>query len=310
MKVSQYDYILSRGKGARPEFRRIDKQKLSQTNSTASESETQVLLRSGFSQMVPDAPDQSFALSAALQLNGDFCSLTDEQLSLFAEAELRKKNLSTLKNYTISPDKNVCVISRDPDRLSSFIDTYGGLIEIEPFYLGASHPEYRSVTEYKINSKGNTYVIDYSIRSPLDKEKCIYCGACGIACPEKCISETLYFDFNTCTFCRDCEAACPEKCIDVNAIEQKVLTIPAIIILDGTNVELPENGNRIYRETETDTYFSSLFPCQVEETLQGNFSICQHTALGTGCSKCLDICPNQFYKDYQRSYRYRSSQLH
>jgi len=247
-----------------------------------------ILLSSGFSSIIKDT---SHHISAALQLNGDFSGLDEEQLRSFADADLKRKHQSVFSSYSVEPENLVCVISANSNQLHSFVDTYGGILTIEPLLLSGSDRAFGSVTEIAISYHAGSYAIDFSLRSPIDYSKCNYCGKCAPACPESCISETLYFDFNKCSFCRDCEKICPTGAIDIYTIERRKLTAPALIILGEIAVELPENTEHVYSEETLNDYFSSLYPYQVEEVISCNQSICQYsTRTKSGCSLCIDGC--------------------
>ena len=185
----------------------------------------------------------------------------------------------------------MCVISNNSRSLNRFLDTYGGILDIIPLLVKESHPDFSQVTDLAASFADNTCRIDYSIRSPVDLGKCNYCGLCGRLCPEACISEILFFDFETCSFCRECEKACPTGAIDIYAVEQKTLEVPALLALGDTAVQGAEKSRNYYREANLSTYFSTLFPSQVEEVITCNHAICQFSSRSkTGCDKCIQVC--------------------
>ncbi len=248
-----------------------------------------ILLAGGFSSITPES---GFPLSATLQLNDDLTTAPAETLEKIAQAELRRINRLKYRSYTLEADKRVCVIGDSAEQLKTFRDTYGGLLDIEPLLHNGYDPEVPTVTEIHAARRGRGYHIDYQIRSPINFDLCTYCGHCGALCPEQCISEKLFVDYDLCTFCKECEKICGAGAIDLHSALHKVLDIPAIIILGTCNVDLPADSENIFcRETLAD-YFSTLFPCRIDEVVACNNALCQFSAnLGYGCDLCLSSCP-------------------
>ena len=205
-----------------------------------------ILLAGGFPALFPDTV---FPLSVTLQLNRDLSALPDSMLEEIARAELGRHNRATVKNFRVDPSFVVCVIAADSEQLESFIDTYGGILEIESLLLGDDHPEHAQVTAIEILPRTSGYEIVATARSPVALQACSYCGSCGAVCPEDCISPALRFDYNRCTFCRECEKACEEHAIDIYGVEKKTIYSPAIVVLGDVELDLPEERSTIYSET-------------------------------------------------------------
>lgn len=246
------------------------------------------LLSSGFNS---SSIDYSYPVSAALQLNGDLTSLSDEQLKQFADAELEKYNRISFRSYDVDADYRVCVIADSVERLDAFLDTYGGVLEIEPLLIGPFHPDYATLQEIDISPASKGYTVNYTIKSPVNRPRCNYCGICGAICPEQCILENLHFDFSRCTFCTDCEKACPVEAIDLHSIERISLEIPAIIVLGEPAFTEPADTGFLYREAHLPEFFSSIFACKVDEVITCDHSICHFNGTGeAGCTICLSAC--------------------
>lgn len=247
-----------------------------------------ILLAGGFPSLAPESP---YPLSAALQLNGDCTAMKPDALVRFAEAELEKFHRISYRSYDIDADFRVGVISNDPEKLTAFVDTYGGILEIEALLMGGCHADFGSAVELEIALESKGCRIDYTVRSPLAHARCTYCGACGIVCPEQCISESLFFDFGLCTFCLDCQKACPVEAIDMHGIERISLRVPAIVILGEPQLEIPAAGASIYRESEVVSYLATLYSCRVDELITIRQQICHYTGEPrSGCSACLSAC--------------------
>jgi ferredoxin len=248
-----------------------------------------ILLAGGFSSITPES---GFPLSSTLQLNNDLTTAHAETLKKIARAELQRINRQKYRSYTLEVDRRVCVIGDSVEQVRAFIDVYGGLLDIEPLLHKGSDVEVPTMTAIHSVRRGRGYHVDYHIRSPVDFGLCVYCGSCATVCPEKCISEKLSVDYELCTFCKECEKACGAGAIDVHSAMHNVLDIPAVIILGTCTVELPvESDNIFYRETLAD-YFSTLFPCLIDEVVSCNNALCQFSGdFGYGCDLCLSSCP-------------------
>ena len=281
-------YFLVHDGGASPALHKHLDRSLQQISSTPLSDDHTILLQSGFSKLCCES---QIPLSPALQLNGDLAGFDDKQLRCFAEAERIRKNQASFSSYTIEPDNRLCVISNNSQSLNRFLDTYGGILDLTPLLVKESHPDFSQITDLAVSSNGKGWRMEYSIRSPVDQNKCSYCGLCGGLCPETCISETVFFDFETCSFCRECEKVCPTGAIDIYAAEQKVLEAPAILALGDTAVQGTEASRNYYRDEDLERYFATLYPSQLEEVITCNHAICQFSSRGeTGCDQCLQVC--------------------
>lgn len=237
------------------------------------------------------SPETDFPLSPTLQLNGDLTDFDIEKLKKIAGAELERSNVSNFRSYTVEADKRICVLAADAKQLDAFIETYEGVLDIEPILLKASHPTLATTTDVSIDAADKGYSLVVRSRSPIHLGDCTYCGLCGISCPEKCISPDLHVDFGVCTYCRECEKACPTQAIDIYGVEERKINVPTIVVLDNTRVELPEQRAAIYTEQQLPQLFSTLFDYQIEEVVCHNNSICHYSGrLGIGCSRCFDRC--------------------
>ena len=256
--------------------------------SISPDQEKNVLLAGGFPALFPGT---DFPLSPTLQLNSDRGTLSNDSLARLATAELERINRISYRSYHIEPDNRVCVIGDSRGKLNSFIDTYGGVLEIESLLLKGHDPDIPTVTELNMEARGSGLRLEYLVRLPIRIDLCTYCGACGPACPENCISPDLFLDFGVCTLCKECEPVCEVRAIDVNRVESQTMEVPALIILDGVEVELEEGSSSVYYERDLKDYFAALFSYRIDEVVACDRSICQYSGrLGVGCSLCLSSC--------------------
>ncbi len=249
-----------------------------------------IILSGGFPTL---SPETTFALSPALQLSTDLTSLGEGDLKALAEADLARINSINFRSYDIDADLRVCVIASNSEQLETFLDTYGGILEIEPLLYNKNHPDFPAVTEIEIANNNGSCEISFTQRSPVNVDLCTYCGECGAVCPENCISSHLQVDFAKCTFCKECEKVCSTDALDIYGVEEKRMQLPAIVILDGVNLDLPEIGNGIYEEKQVRSYFKTLFSSNIEEVVCHDNSICQYSGrLVIGCNRCVVSCPH------------------
>jgi ferredoxin len=247
-----------------------------------------IFLAGGFSSI---APKSGFPLSSTLQLNLDLATFSTKELEEIAKAELCRINQVNYRSYTVEADRHVCVIGDTAEQLNNFIDTYGGLLEIEPLLMKGCHPEIPTVMQLNLIGHSQGYHLDYQVRSPINFELCSYCGDCGPSCPEQSISQNLFVNYDSCTFCKECEKVCTAKAIDVHSVLTKVLDIPAVIMLGDFRADLPAGSENIFHEKNLPEYYARLFPYRIDEVITWNGAFCQYSGtLGHGCDFCLSSC--------------------
>ena len=278
--------LLAQGSGATPQFSitEIDLH----PGSRVVVDDVEVLLASGFPSLNPDT---GFPLSPTLQLNHDLSSCSEPMLQRLATAELMRVNKATYSSYLVEPDNRLCVIGCSRESLRRFVETYGGVIEIEPILLGAHDPELPSAVEVALSGGPGSYVVHYSRHSPILKERCTYCGACGPACPEQCLDQLLQIDYTSCTACRSCERACPMDAIDIHGIEERRLSVPALLLLGDLRLGCEGDSSGIYREEALPDYFATQFSCMVDAVVTCDTTLCQYSGnREAGCSACMESC--------------------
>lgn len=237
------------------------------------------------------SPENDFPLSPTLFLNHALTPSSTVALKSIAEAELHRQNCVNYRSYTVDMDNRLCVIGNDAGEIRRFLNTYGGLLDVRPLLVKGCDSEFPTVTALQFESLTQGCRLEYQIRSAIDVDKCSYCGACGVSCPESCISENLFVDFNLCTFCKECENVCEPQAIDIHGAINEVVDFPAVLILGDVKVELPAKTTSIFYEKDLSAYFSSLFPCQIDEVITHDNTICQYSAkLGYGCDLCVSSC--------------------
>jgi ferredoxin len=282
-------YLLCSGSGANSDFSSVPiKLQPGAAFSYPQEPDKNILLAGGFP---ATNPDSSFPLSPTLQLNGDLTDADETALTALARAEFTRESSQSYRSYTLESDSRVVVLGGDEGSLNTFIDTYGGVLEIDPILLQGYHPGVTTAQELQVERVEAGFQLNFTVKQPIDMSRCTYCGACGPSCPEHCISEQLFLDFSRCTFCRECVSACSHEAIDLYAVERRELTTPALLVLDGAKVDLPDFKENIYFENTLPALFESIYSTEIEEVIGWNATFCQYSArLGIGCTTCVSAC--------------------
>ncbi len=253
-----------------------------------------IYLAGGFSSF---SQQTDHPLSPTLQINGDLANLSTEALQQIGLAEFNKCNATTFRSYIQEADNRVVVLSNNPASLTHFLETYGGVLEIEPLLIGSYHPDYNTADELEIEAIQKGCRIQYIVRKPVDLDKCNYCAACGPVCPENCLDENLFFDMSRCSYCNECVTACLKQAIDLYRIEKYNLEFPALVVLDQLQVKLPNDLTHVFKPDALEGLFSSLIPVNIEETISWSSNCCQCSSRAdTGCTACLDACHHNALK--------------
>lgn len=253
-----------------------------------SSTESSIYLAAGFPSLVPEC---DIPFSVSLKLNADLGTFDHAFLQDLAGAELGRYTSTRFRTYIVSPDPGVIVIAAIKAKLHSFLNTYGGVLDIAPLLLHGYHPDYIAAEDVHIDCSQDGCTVTYKVKAPISSERCTYCGACGPACPENCLSETLFLDFSRCTSCQECVNACPENAIDLHAFEQRIVNAPALLSLDDIPLELPDKST-FFRENQLAKLFTTIGEYQVDEVINHKASICQYQpAHDAGCHLCATVCP-------------------
>jgi ferredoxin len=247
-----------------------------------------LLISGGFPALTPEA---GFPVSPTLQLNGDLGALAPADLASLALAELERLNRISCHSYIVESDPRLCVLASSGDTLKKFLDTYGGVLDVQPLLLNDGSRQFPMAIDLHIETAPGGYEVQYTIRSQVDQERCTYCGLCGPACPAGCISEDLRIDVPLCTHCGICEQICPQQAIDLYGALRHRLPTPALLLLDGVKVDLPQDGPGIFSEKTLPSYFATLFASRIEEAIVWQADFCQYNGrLASGCGLCQEAC--------------------
>lgn len=282
-------HLLCYGKGANPEYSTVSCPVLPGTPfHCRHHSDAEILLAGGFSAIHPDSP---FPLSPTLQLNGDLTTTDNNDLAAIGRAELVRSNSQSFRSYILEPDARVAVLGAEARALDAFVDRYGGVLQIEPLLIKGFDPNFSTIINLEISRRKNPYRLSFMVKQPVDVNKCTYCGACGAICPEQCLSEQLFLNFDRCTLCNKCVEICPRAAIDLHAVEKREFEVPSILLLEGVQIDLPRQTEGIYSENNLGPLFDSIYTAEVEKVVSWDHSICQYSRkLDAGCNACLTAC--------------------
>ena len=248
----------------------------------------QVYLASGFPSLHPESP---VPLSPALQLNVDCTDSTDQTLAAFARAELKFLNSVRFASTIRKADPSTIVLAASADDLQDFLDTYGGVLQITPLLTQGSSPEFATILEPQLQTHDSGLRLDYLTSRPLDTEQCTLCGKCGPACPEDCISSTLFLDLARCSFCNACVDICSNNAIDLHAMDGGRAEAAALVLLDGARINIDEATPGVYTRETLQQLFRTIFDIAVDEVITCRQSLCHYCArLDTGCQNCVRSC--------------------
>jgi len=249
-----------------------------------------ILLAGGFPSLYTET---DIPLSPTLQLNGDLGSFSNKRLTAIAEAERERYHRVSFPSKIVESENLVCVLGDSAEKILTFQDTYGGILDIEPRLLNGYHLDLLTITDLSIDTDQRDIRLNYSVHSPIRKQQCTYCGECGAACPENCLDENLSIDFNRCTFCQECEKSCPHDLIDLHSMENRSLQVPTLIIIGDAQLDLDTTHQGIFKESQLPDYFKSIGSYRIDEVVTVDPAICQYSGrLDMGCSLCFDNCPH------------------
>lgn len=281
--------ILRSGKGADPEFiKTVPKSSHTSAQERKDIATDTVLLAGGFSAVHPNSPHP---LSATLQLNADCTDMGDAELTALAKTELKRCNNYSVPSYILEPDSRITLLGADAAMLNDFMESYSGVLDISPLLLHGYDADFTRAQELHIERDQEQFTIRFTCKQPIDLGQCTHCGACGSACPEQCLNEQLFLDFERCNLCNTCVSVCDSAAINLHGVEERLLTTPAIVALHGAEDSLPEERTGIYSMATLPDLFATLYMREVQEVIGWNTEFCQYSArLETGCSACLDAC--------------------
>ncbi len=236
--------------------------------------------------------------SPTLLLNANFADLSAEEIFKVALAERARFQENVWKSYVVEVRGPVAVISKRPEALKDFLETYGGLLELRPFSL-KKDPSFPVIEDLSFQARRNSYLLSYLAWTPVEEERCLYCGLCGRACPKEALGPELTIDPERCDLCRECEKVCPEGALDLSRYERIEEEFPYLLFLEGPPSHLPRLPGRVFSAEEREDLFRQMGSYEVVEAVRHTPTRCQFIPrLGIGCELCQKGCPKEaVFKD-------------
>ena len=233
----------------------------------------------------------TWPVSPTLFLNANLGQLSPEELFRLALAEKGRLEENLSRSYTVDTRKPVAVLSKEPSKLSQFVEIYGGLLEIRPFLLGKDSA-FPVIEDLRIEALEDGYRLSYLLWSPFDEEKCNFCAQCGRSCPSKALKPDLTIDPLLCDGCRQCEKVCPSQALDLSRYEEISEDFQYLLFLEEAPEGLSRLAGHFFLHDQIEELFKVYGVFQVIEAVRFEPGSCQYEPrLKVGCRLCLETCP-------------------
>jgi len=231
--------------------------------------------------------------SPTLLLNTFLADFEETDLLKIAQAEKARFQENIWKSYQIDTRGPIAVISRQPKALEKFLATYGGVLKLKPFCL-TRHPSFPVIEDLCFETQRASYQLSYLLWSPIETERCLYCGLCGRVCEKEALGPDLVIDPLRCDLCRACEKICPVGIIDLSRYEKIVESFDYLIFLEEIPEGLSRLPQRLFLADELEKLFQTLGIYEVTEAVRFSPNRCQFIPrLGVGCRLCQENCPQE-----------------
>ncbi|BAI80797.1 conserved hypothetical protein [Deferribacter desulfuricans SSM1] len=211
----------------------------------------------------------------------------------YLKAETLRKELTDVREYNITIAPRIAIISNSVDFLNKSIESYSGLFEVIPIYMGKlTFRECYTAYDIKIEGKEYKYKIFIKSYAPIDFEKCSWCGECFKVCPENAIDLDLNIDYGLCSLCKKCEQVCKDNAITIDRLESIEYDV-SFIITDDKKIlsDVLTEWGKVYDINELDKVFEKVGEFNVLEIVKHDNDICQYSPkLDYGCKRCIESC--------------------
>ncbi|NPA94687.1 MAG: 4Fe-4S dicluster domain-containing protein, partial [Thermodesulfobacteria bacterium] len=247
--------------------------------------EAEPVLVAGFSDREPE--DSTVIVSPTLKINLDLCELDEALLKRLACCEKFRHESVSVRNYIREFRPNVAVIGSSPSFIESFLDTYGGLLDVTPVQVN-------SPDSLRLSLHSGKVVIRVENPLPLDPSLCNLCRKCVAVCKESAIEPEPRLNLEACNLCGECVSICPEGAIDLHRVE--VREIRADVIVAEQGLKLPDGddeglGAVVFSPDNLEPLFERIGSFLVEEAVSYDVALCGYDMrLSKGCKKCASVC--------------------
>ncbi len=230
--------------------------------------------------------------SPTLLLNASFFE-RDELLKI-ALAEKARFEENVYKAYLLDTRAEaVAILSKDPDRLASFLAAYGGLFNARAFSL-KKDARFPLIEDLTVEETEGGFWLRYLRFAPFDRERCSRCALCGRACPKGAISPDLVIDPTRCDGCRECEKVCPEGALELFRYEEVSEKVRFLLFLEEIPEEIPKRPGLVFSGEELPDFLAQLGTFEVVESVRFSPQRCQFAPrFEAGCKLCTSSCPRK-----------------
>ena len=227
--------------------------------------------------------------SFIIKINKDLTSCDNNFLEKLKECEEKKIESYIPKSYIKEYHPLVVVISGSRQFLDDFLETYGGVLQLEALFIS----EHEKNTLFIKRQKDK---FNISVERPLilDPEKCTLCRKCVGLCEKGAIRPDPSVDISLCNQCGKCAEVCNFGAIDLFRRELIELAADEVVIdealLANFDKSVPEG---IFRSSALKGLFKKIGSFEIEELVKYQFELCSYdTRLKVGCKRCIDTCKN------------------
>ncbi len=262
-------------------------QELSEVTSWPSEA----VLVGGFSEELEEGSPPS---SPTLKINADLGTFSREFLKALALAEKRRLEENIYRSYLYDTRGRILVLSRDPEALQKFLETYGGILELFPVVLETPARGMPVALRASLETFSGGVRFRFVQKVPVDYEKCTRCGVCGPVCSPEALLPGPEIDFQKCDLCGECVKVCPTGALDLHRYEEVTVEASYAVLLGETGLEIPGGRGRIFNEKNLEELWTLLGEHQIDEVVVFERDKCQYSfRLGIGCERCIRVCPKE-----------------
>ena len=242
-----------------------------------------------------EAEEGGLLPSPTLLLNLPF--FKPEDLFKLALAEKARFEENVYKSYLLDTRaETTAVFSREPDKLSAFLEAYGGLFKARAFSLKRDR-RFPLIEDLEIVEAEGGFELSYLRFAPFDVEKCSRCALCARLCPQGAIGPELVIDPARCDGCRKCEKACPEGALDLSRFERVEEKVRFLLFLEEVPEGVPQRPGLVFSGDELYAFLAQLGAFEVVESLRLSGARCHYAPrFEAGCKLCFSVCPREALK--------------
>ncbi len=224
-----------------------------------------------------------------VKINRDLGLSDSNFLKRLEKCEREKAESHIIRSYIKEYHPVVAVISNSRQFLDNFLNTYGGVLDLEDIFI--TDAERDALLIKRCNGK---YTVSFERPLALDPEKCTLCRRCVSLCEKEAIRPDPLIDTLLCDRCGACIDVCEFGAIDLYRRERIQIDADEIIIdevfASSFDKSLPKG---IFKASSLTELFKKVGSFEIEESVSYQFELCCYdTRLKVGCKNCIKSCEN------------------